>query len=366
MRAPTCRTSCSAFAMLRVGSGSRSLSGYAAAMPGLVESLGRQQTAPGHRDHRYARRASRDPGRRLAVQGLFVQRAFTGDHQLRACQLFVEADEFQQQVDPGSSCRAEPGQARHSRSRLLLRRPGASARSRPVAAPSTFAQRARRSSSSSTCAGLRALLRSERRRGAVRSPSSGLSTSQASTISASASRPSIVDISTVATSASAPPPGGNAAPAASNTPAPSACNMPGAAIGARAAADAEHDRAATRSQRGANQFARAETGRGHRREPSARQPHQPARGRRLHDRDAIAHRDHRVERLAGRPVRGHVDRVKPAASAASTVPSPPSATGTVRTGWFGRTSWMPWASAVATCSAVSEPLNLSGATSTCG
>src|SRR6266567_3310415 len=56
---------------------------------------------------------------------------------------------------------------------------------------------------------------------------------------------------------------------------------------------------------------------------------------------------------------------KPAARAAVTVPSPPSATGTWWTGRSGRTWAIPLARAAAAATAVSEPLNLSGATTTC-
>src|SRR5262249_46009066 len=57
-------------------------------------------------------------------------------------------------------------------------------------------------------------------------------------------------------------------------------------------------------------------------------------------------------------------RSNPAATAASTVPSPPSATGSSTTGTSGRTRRSPAATRAATSGAASEPLNLSGATTT--
>ncbi len=58
-------------------------------------------------------------------------------------------------------------------------------------------------------------------------------------------------------------------------------------------------------------------------------------------------------------------RVKPAASAAATVPSPPSATGTAATSRPGTARRRPAVTCSATSTAVSEPLNLSAAISTC-
>src|SRR6266508_3270168 len=57
--------------------------------------------------------------------------------------------------------------------------------------------------------------------------------------------------------------------------------------------------------------------------------------------------------------------LQPADSAASTVPSPPSATGCSRTSRPGTAARSPPATAAATPAAPSDPLNLSGATTTC-
>ncbi len=57
-------------------------------------------------------------------------------------------------------------------------------------------------------------------------------------------------------------------------------------------------------------------------------------------------------------------RSKPAATAASTVPSPPSATGMAVTSRSGTTRRSPAVTRSATCTAVSDPLNLSAAMST--
>lgn len=64
------------------------------------------------------------------------------------------------------------------------------------------------------------------------------------------------------------------------------------------------------------------------------------------------------------PVTRTVRRSNPAATAASTVPSPPSATGSSVTSRPGTTERSPAATCAATCTAVSEPLNLSAAIST--
>src|SRR5262249_44496299 len=52
---------------------------------------------------------------------------------------------------------------------------------------------------------------------------------------------------------------------------------------------------------------------------------------------------------------------KPAANAAATGPSPPSAIGTTDTSAPGRTRWIPERTAAPTCAAVNDPLNLSDA-----
>lgn len=64
------------------------------------------------------------------------------------------------------------------------------------------------------------------------------------------------------------------------------------------------------------------------------------------------------------PVTRASRRSNPAATAAATVPSPPSATGRVSTSRPGTTRRSPAVTRSATCTAVSEPLNLSAATST--
>ncbi len=61
-----------------------------------------------------------------------------------------------------------------------------------------------------------------------------------------------------------------------------------------------------------------------------------------------------------------VRRSPPLVSMASSVPSPPSAIGQMRTLASGRARWMPDAIACATCSALSEPLKESGAMTTTG
>ena len=64
------------------------------------------------------------------------------------------------------------------------------------------------------------------------------------------------------------------------------------------------------------------------------------------------------------PATGTSRRSKPAATAAATVPSPPSATGSASTSRPGTTRRSPAVTRSATCTAVSEPLNLSAAMST--
>ncbi len=64
------------------------------------------------------------------------------------------------------------------------------------------------------------------------------------------------------------------------------------------------------------------------------------------------------------PVTRTSRRSKPAATAAATVPSPPSATGRVSTSTPGTARRSPAVTRSATCTAVSEPLNLSAAMST--
>src|SRR5699024_10434139 len=61
------------------------------------------------------------------------------------------------------------------------------------------------------------------------------------------------------------------------------------------------------------------------------------------------------------PVTRVIWRLKPAEMAASTVPSPPSATGTQRTSAGEIVERRPLLSATATSSAVADPLNLSAA-----
>src|SRR5699024_11019030 len=62
------------------------------------------------------------------------------------------------------------------------------------------------------------------------------------------------------------------------------------------------------------------------------------------------------------PVTCRLCLANPAETAASTVPSPPSATGTQRTSADGSTELSPWVRDSATFLAGADPLNLSGAT----
>src|SRR5699024_4704850 len=66
------------------------------------------------------------------------------------------------------------------------------------------------------------------------------------------------------------------------------------------------------------------------------------------------------------PVTVMLCAVEPAARAASTVPSPPSAMGQLSTAVCGAARWIPWVRAVVTSAALRDPLNLSGAISTAG
>ncbi|GAA0243531.1 hypothetical protein GCM10009527_045300 [Actinomadura nitritigenes] len=76
---------------------------------------------------------------------------------------------------------------------------------------------------------------------------------------------------------------------------------PGAAVGAGAAAEPEHDPPGAEPQRVRHQLPGAEAGRGERARLAARQPAQPGRLRQLHHRGAVAQRQPRGHRPAGRP-----------------------------------------------------------------
>ena len=87
--------------MQRCTSGSMSVSAYAAVNPAACRRVVVEVTPAGHGDHRHAGRTrrGRHPGRRLAVQGLLVQAALTGDHQPGAVERGPEADQVEHHVD---------------------------------------------------------------------------------------------------------------------------------------------------------------------------------------------------------------------------------------------------------------------------
>ena len=155
-------------------------------------------------------------------------------------------------------------------------------------------------------------------------------------------------------------------PSASRSRAPSAWAMPAPpsvdalpprpstiSVAPRVDGVLDHQRRGRRSTRRAGRAGRPAAGRG--------RPPRPARPRpgprRARTRPGPARR-------SGRPRRRR-SSVKPARSAASTVPSPPSATGSTTVSRPGRASSSPSCRASATPAAVRQPLNLSGARTTC-
>jgi len=79
---------------------------------GVREGFVSQQLPATDRDDGHPGRASGGghPGRRLAVQGLFVQRALAGDDQPGTRQLVSEAHQAEQHVDAGPPLRGQHGE----------------------------------------------------------------------------------------------------------------------------------------------------------------------------------------------------------------------------------------------------------------
>ena len=195
-------------------------------------------------------------------------------------------------------------------------------------------------------------------------PSSGLSTSAATSTSipASEGRPAR---SSRCSAASAAPPGGSSRPAWSSSLPPRACTMPAPpsvlATPPRPSTIRRAPRAAAAAMSSPTPKLVAASGCSL--PPGSRaSPHACAASM-----IAVPSR-HPNSARAGCPVGPRTSSRTgwyPAATAAATVPSPPSATGTCAISRSPRTLRRPAAMCVAAWVAVSVPLNLSGATSTC-
>ena len=134
-------------------------------------------------------------------------------------------------------------------------------------------------------------------------PSSGLSTSLATTTRVSASAGCRPERSSRARSASAAPPGPSSRPVSGEEPGAERLQHPRAAVGARAAADAQHDLPAAVVERGPDHLAGAVRARAQRVEPVGHQQREPGHVGHLDDGHAVARRERRGHRLAGGPLR---------------------------------------------------------------
>ncbi len=231
-------------------------------------------------------------------------------------------------------------------------------------------------------------------------PSSGLSTSAASTRVVVARRGSSPDRSSRCRSASAAPPSGSSSPSASSNRAPRAASRPAPpsvlADPPTPTTTSSAPRSSAADSASPNPRLDAVSGAGM--PPGSRpSPHASAistttvtrvdpaarpgercggdsallRWGAAGSRPATTHSSGRTASVAltGSPVgpcTATGTAANPAASAAATVPSPPSATGTTTTRAVGATSSRPRRTASATSSEVSEPLNASLATTTVG
>ena len=323
--------------MQRTGSGSMSLSAYAAAMPAPASSSRTQEAAAGDGDDGNARR--RAPRRRRRPGAL----------PCRVC-ASSEPSPVTTRSAPGSLPWKPISSSSSSMPGSAARRAAASAANpTPPAAPAPAAdggvldaRRTRPRASTADQLGERGVEDLRRPQGSRPSagrrprrrrsgPSSGLSTSLASSTLCCGQRrvqPDEVD--------AIQPLEGAAAGRQRRTVGveragrPSAAEHAGAAVGARAAAD-RRGRCAGSPRPGPRAMTCAESGAGRRqrRELPAGQPGEPAGVGQLDDGTLVANGVRGVDRLAGRTGHPHRHpRVKPAPSAASRVPSPPSATGT--------------------------------------
>ena len=169
----------------------------------------------------------------------------------------------------------------------------------------------------------------------------------------------------MARSARRPPPGPTGSPSASRKRRAERGQHSGAAVGRGAAADAEDDRAGARVERGAQQLAGAVRGRGERGEDALGQQLEAGGLGHLHDGRAAAQRVRRRDLVPERPGR-------PAPRGARIRPPPPPRPcrrrrprrAAPRPAAPGATRRRPAVTRSATCTAVSEPLNLSAAMST--
>ena len=143
---------------------------------------------------------------------------------------------------------------------------------------------------------------------APRSPSSGLSTSLASTTSAPARPGCRPDRSTRSTCSSPPPPAGTGSPRGVEDPGAERGQHAGAAVGAGAAADGQHQPPAAGVQGGRDDLPEAGAGRGQRGEHPAGQPDQAAGVGQFDHRRVVLAGVAGVHRLAGRPVDGDRDQ----------------------------------------------------------
>ena len=136
------------------------------------------------------------------------------------------------------------------------------------------------------------------------------------------------------------------------------------AVGGGAAADADDDPAAAGVEGCGNDLARAPAGGREGNEPPTRQLGEATDVSELDDGLFVARAQEVSTGSPVGPAAVSACRVKPAATAASTVPSPPSATGTMVTSMSGDAALRPVFRAEATSAALRVPLNLSGAMTT--
>ena len=239
--------------MQRAGSGSMSVSAYAAAMPAAVQLLVADSAMrPADGDDRDPRRGgrARHPGGGLAAQRLLVERALPGDDEARAPEMSSKSEQVEEVVDAGPDVGGQEGQRGEPRSagaapgcpatpssgRRRARRPD-----QAVGVTATAASRARALLEHPHVVGARALLRSVDGGGAVRAEQrvvhvAGDDDTRPRPASAS---PDVIDLC----------PGragrrrrsGSSRPSASRKRTPSAGGHARAAVGAGAAAEAEHD-----------------------------------------------------------------------------------------------------------------------------
>ena len=251
--------------------------------------------------------AAATPAGALPDERLLVQRALAGDHQPGAGQRVGEPDQVEHQVDARLQLGAEHGHGRRSRRRRPRPRPAGRGRARGVPRPAA--------SSSVGPARQRGVEQRDVVR--ARRPSAGRRPPRPRSARAAGCprrwrRPPAVGASrgcsplrsTRSSPASAAPPRGSSAPSASSSRAPSACNMPGSAVGARAAADTEHARvwqprssAARTTSPVPYELASSAASLSRREQP------QPGDVGHLDDRDALAHGERGVDRRAGRAPR---------------------------------------------------------------